>query len=387
MPFAVRQIKASINGKQENYSASLKGNVELNTEMDDLASIDLSGTVEILTKGKGGIWTYKTQNVKLDATIANLLEFKAVGMDYNSQDSALAVDQASLKIAALNNTTAIVDKVKITKAGVDWKKATVKTDNIALGSSVTVKNLKASIDGKGNGYSAVFSGKLGFSTNLPEIVKLKSSGILQVTYNGEAKTWSYEAKDLLVNAKIAEILDFEAKDINYDPQKKALLLEQATITIAALNGTTAQANKAQIDQNGLDWSTITFTTKDVKLSELFKITSPKAAIEGAESQYSTTVGGGIEFSLGEYFKASGEGAVKLDRSGAASQLRVEHAKLAAQGAVKFPGSLMVWPAISFTYPLPPFEAGFEMGIEGGSQRAIERQRCQNRRRQALGLFS
>ena len=329
--FSVKQITASIKGRKENYSASLKGNVELNAGMDDLASVTSSGTMEISTQGRGSIWAYKAENVKLDATIANLLRFEAVGMDYNSQDSALTVDQASLEIAALNNTAATIDKVKITKAGVDWDNATLTTADIALGDAFAVRQITANINGEGKGYSASLQGNVELNTKMTDLAKINLSGTMKISTQGRGSVWAYEAQNVELKATIANLLRFEAVGMDYNSQDSALTVDQASLEIAALNNTAATIDKVKITKAGVDWGKATLTTADIALGDAFSVKQITASIKGRKENYSASLKGNVELDAGmdDLASVTSSGTMEISTQGRGSiwAYKAENVKL------------------------------------------------------------
>ncbi|MDK2407743.1 hypothetical protein QHH03_00895, partial [Aphanizomenon sp. 202] len=360
--------KGSILGKKDQYKSDVSGNIGINLSSTGVGKVESGGDVNI--NYTAGTWKYAISKGYLKATIDEVFNLEAKGITYDNTNESLAFETASVIIPELNETSVKVEKAQIDKNGIDWDKITVKTKDIKLGEFASVGQPTATIGGKSQQYKLECAGAVAVNIGSKEIVNVKSSGDLKIIY--QSGKWDYESKNLSLSATIADILNFEAKGINYDHEKKSLTLSQASITIPELKNISAEAKNVRIDHNGIDWDKISVPMPEIPLGEIVKIKESKASIEGAKQKYSTIIGGGLELKFGDYFQATGTGAVKLDRTVSPSQLKIESAKLEAQGKVELPGKLMVWPSIDFSYPIVPgLEAGVQLGIKGGIEGALK----------------
>ncbi|MDH6098618.1 hypothetical protein NWP21_07135, partial [Anabaenopsis sp. FSS-46] len=272
-------------------------------------------------------------------------------------------DKTTITMESLNNTKGVVEGTCINSTGIDWKTITVTTNDINLGGIATIKDIKGTIQGKTAQYQSKLSGDFGVAVGSTENVKLSAGGSVAITYKDSK--WGYESKNVSIGATIANVLNFEAKGINYNSTDTFITINTAKITIPSLK-TSADVTKAQISKEGIDWDKISVKIPNIPLGGMVSIKESNLTIEGAKQRYSTTASGGVELKLGEYLKAGGSGAVKLDRTGSTSKFKVDSAQLTAQGGVELPGSLMAWPEIGFKYPIVPgLEAGIDLGIQGG----------------------
>ena len=200
----------------------------------------------------------------------------------------------------------------------------------------------------------------------PDLASLNGSGELTVTYQDEK--WGCTQKDVQLNGTIANILNFAASGIQYDYDNKEFSIATASVSIPKLNNATAEVKKTKINEDGLDWDTVTVQIDDISLGDVLSIKQPAFTVEGKDSGYSTTASGGIGLHFGEYLNAEGSGKIKLDRSkgNGEGKILVEHANLTAKGGIKLPGESFPWPNIDINYPIVPgVEAGIGLSIKGG----------------------
>jgi hypothetical protein len=159
-----------------------------------------------------------------------------------------------------------------------------------------------------------------------------------------------------------------ASGIAYNHDNKEFSIATASVSIPKLNNATAEVKKTKINEDGLDWDTVTVQIDDISLGDVLSIKQPAFTVEGKGSGYSTTASGGIGLHFGEYLNAEGSGKIKLDRSkgNGEGKILVEHANLTAKGGIKLPGESFPWPNIDINYPIVPgVEAGIGLSIKGG----------------------
>ncbi|MFN9818312.1 MAG: DUF4157 domain-containing protein, partial [Pseudanabaena sp.] len=188
-------VKPSIKLEQttDNCSLDIQGELKLNFG-SDFGAIQPKGGFKINYKSQTKKWDYKSENVGVEVTVSEILQFKANNIQYDRASKALKIENADLTIPKLNDTAATVTDATIGQAGLDWKTATISATEISLGSYAKITNPRAIIGGSTAKYNSSFTG--GFNVNLgqPDLASLNGSGELTVTYQDEK--WGCTQKDV-----------------------------------------------------------------------------------------------------------------------------------------------------------------------------------------------
>ncbi|MDY7051977.1 DUF4157 domain-containing protein, partial [Limnospira fusiformis] len=295
------------------------------SESKDASSKEKNQSEALNVELRGDNWSGSIKNNTFQGTISDYIELKADGVNYDhysslefGEDSLLFKDHneltaetATLTLPSLNNTKAQATQVVINASGVDWSEVNLTTTDVKFGDFAKINNGKALLKGKSENYSAEISGDLGIDMGSPEITQVQTSGSLKVTYNGENQEWDGTFNNTSLKATIANVLNFEASEINYDRYdyleftddgilmpENYLNIATANITIPDFNNTNAKVDSARIYSGGLDWSTITAKTKDITVGGFLSIQSPEATIEGKQANYSGEISGELGLNLG-----------------------------------------------------------------------------------------
>ncbi|MEY3302918.1 MAG: hypothetical protein RLZZ139_1291, partial [Cyanobacteriota bacterium] len=405
------------------------GGFNVNLGQPDLASLNGSGELTVTYQDEK--WGCTQKDVQLNGTIANILNFAASGIQYDYDNKEFSIATASVSIPKLNDIEATVTETKINKDGLTWNKATLNAENIALGEYANITQVEATVDGKSkpytiaiaklgitipklnntaatvtdatigqagldwktasisateislgsyakisnptatiggpkSGFNSSFKGAFSVDLGQPDLLHINGSGNLSVTY--QDKKWGFTQENVKLEGTIANILKLNASGIAYNHDNKEFSIATASVSIPKLNNATAEVKKTKINEDGLDWDTVTVQIDDISLGDVLSIKQPAFTVEGKGSGYSTTASGGIGLHFGEYLNAEGSGKIKLDRSkgNGEGKILVEHANLTAKGGIKLPGESFPWPNIDINYPIVPgVEAGIGLSIKGG----------------------
>jgi hypothetical protein len=143
----------------------------------DLLQINGSGNLSVTYQDEE--WGCTQEDVQLNGTIANILNFAASGITYDHDKTEFSIGTASVTIPKLNNANAEVKKTKINKDGLDWDTVTVKIENdISLGDVLSIKQPAFTVEGKDSGYSTTASGGIGL--HFGEYLNAEGSGKIKL---------------------------------------------------------------------------------------------------------------------------------------------------------------------------------------------------------------
>ncbi len=309
-------VNPSIKMEQttNNCSLDIQGRAELNFS-SDLGNIQPKGSFKINYQSQTKKWDYKSENIDLEVTLAEIFHFKADDLQYSRADKALNIKQANLLIPQLNNATAKVENARIDSNGIDWDKVTLNVTDIAVSQYANINAASATIGGAKQQYASEFKGDFGANLGKDNLVKVKADGQLTVKY--EKGKWSCPDNNVSIKGTIAKVLEFNASNIQYDHENKRVSIGEAGIKIPDLYNASAKVEKAVIDSNGLDWEKVTLNATDIDLGEYARINNVSATIGGASQEYASEFSGKFGASLGT------SDLVKVDADG---QLTVKYEK-------------------------------------------------------------
>ncbi|ELS30165.1 MULTISPECIES: hypothetical protein, partial [Pseudanabaena] len=274
----INKPEAVISGAKDKYNSKFTGDFGVNLGSSELVKVNGSGKLTVLYQD--GKWGSKHQDVKLNGTVANILNFDASDIKYDHENTKISIAKASITIPKLNDAKANVENARIDSNGLDWDKVTLSATQIALGSYVNINKPEAVISGAKDKYNSKFTGDFGVNLGSSELVKVNGSGKLTVLY--QDGKWGSTHQDVKLNGTVANILNFDASDIKYDHENTKISIAKASITIPKLNDAKANVENARIDSNGLDWDKATLSATQIALGSYVNISKPEAVISGAK---------------------------------------------------------------------------------------------------------
>ncbi|TYQ30983.1 DUF4157 domain-containing protein [Pseudanabaena sp. UWO310] len=301
--------KAVINGAKDKYNSMFTGDFKVNLGKSDIVNVNGEGTLTVTYKD--GKWGSTQKDVKLNGAIANILNFDANNIKYDYENTKISIGEASITIPKLDKAKATVENARIDNKGLDWDKVTLDVPKLKLGEYASISNVKTKIAGATDKYNSRFDGDFGVNLGSSELVKVEGKGHLTLTY--QDGNWGCEHKDVTINGAIANILDFNASNIQYDHNNTKVSIGQASITIPKLNKAKATVENARIDSNGLDWDKVTLSTTQIALGSYVNISKPEAVISGAKDKYNSKFTGDFSVNLGQsdIVKVNGSGKLTV----------------------------------------------------------------------------
>ena len=310
---SINKPEAVISGAKDKYNAKFTGDFGVNLGQSDLVKVNGSGKLTVLYQD--GKWGSTHQDVKLNGTVANILNFDASDIKYDHENTKVSIAKASIVVPKLNDAKANIENARIDSNGLDWDKVKLSATQIALGSYVNINKPEAVISGAKDKYNSKFTGDFGVNLGSSELVKVNGSGKLTVLY--QDGKWGSTHQDVKLNGAIANILNFDASDIKYDHENTKVSIAKASITIPELYKANATVENARIDSNGLDWDKVKLNAKDIQLGSHATIKEVSATIGGANKEYESEFTGAFGVNLGT------SKLVKVDANG---QLTIKNVK-------------------------------------------------------------
>ncbi|MDB9502443.1 DUF4157 domain-containing protein, partial [Spirulina major CS-329] len=248
-------VKPSIKVQQDsnNRNLDIQGGIELNLGTDAIA-VQPKGTLKLSYKSQTKQWDYKSENIGISATIADILKFDAQNITYDRAQKSFNIAKAGITIPNLNNAEASVTKAKIDAQGLTWEKVNLNAKDISLGSYATINNASAEIAGAAAHYKSQFKGDFDVTLGSSDLVQVQGNGQLTIDYDNGV--WSCPQNNVTLSGAIANILKFNASNIHYDHKANIVTIQQAAVSIP--NGDKKQPDyfkadvtEAKIDKTGL----------------------------------------------------------------------------------------------------------------------------------------
>ena len=306
---SINKPEAVISGAKDKYNAKFTGDFGVNLGQSDLVKVNGSGKLTVLYQD--GKWGSTHQDVKLNGTVANILNFDASDIKYDHENTKVSIAKASIVVPKLNDAKANIENARIDSNGLDWDKVKLSATQIALGSYVNINKPEAVISGAKDKYNSKFTGDFGVNLGQSDIVKVNGSGKLTVLY--QDGKWGSTHQDVKLNGTVANILNFDASDIKYDHENTKVSIAKASIVVPKLNDAKANIENARIDSNGLDWDKVKLSATQIALGSYVNINKPEAVISGAKDKYNSKFTGDFGVNLGssELVKVNGSGKLTV----------------------------------------------------------------------------
>ncbi|MCW6037559.1 DUF4157 domain-containing protein [Spirulina subsalsa FACHB-351] len=173
---SLAKAKATIGGASEKYKSKFEGNFGINLGSPDLLALE--GTGHLTLSDQEGKWECQQENVGIEGTIAQILNFKASNIQYDHSSKTVSVQQAGISVPKLNNAQVTVTKVEINQKGLDWETVTVSTDTISIGNLLAITNPTVTVEGQETQYSTTASG--GVELNCGKYLTAKGTGMVKL---------------------------------------------------------------------------------------------------------------------------------------------------------------------------------------------------------------
>ncbi|WP_175551200.1 DUF4157 domain-containing protein [Spirulina major] len=265
----LKVVQPSINVQQDSNHRNLdiQGGIELNLGTGAIA-VQPKGTLKLSYKSQTKQWDYKSENIGISATIADILKFDAQNITYDRAQKSFNIAKAGITIPNLNNAEASVTKAKIDAQGLTWEKVNLNAKDISLGSYATINNASAEIAGAAAQYKSQFKGDFDVTLGSSDLVQVQGNGQLTIDYDNGV--WSCPQNNVTLSGAIANILKFNAKDIHYDHKTNIVTIKEAAVSIPNSEDKNkdyfnAKVTAAKIDKTGLDWNTIKLNANQIPL--------------------------------------------------------------------------------------------------------------------------
>ncbi|MEA5418989.1 DUF4157 domain-containing protein, partial [Spirulina sp. CCNP1310] len=333
----LKVVKPSIKVQQDSnhHNLDIQGGIELN--LGTAIAVQPKSTLKLSYKSQTKQWDYKSENIGISATITDILKFDAQDITYDRNQKSFNIAKAGITIPNLNNAEASVTKAKIDAQGLTWEKVNLNVKDISLGNYAKINDASAEIAGAAAQYKSQFKGDFAVTLGSSDLVAVQGDGQLTIDYDNGV--WSCPQNNVTLKGAIANILKFNASNVQYDHKAQIVTIQQATVRVPKGKNSTedyfkADVTEAKIDQTGLNWNTIKLNANDIPLlGEYVILEKATGEIQGASKQYNSNFEGdfNVNFGSSDLVQVKGSGHLTFDYKN--GNVTVEHKDVGLDGTI------------------------------------------------------